>query len=104
MEIAAQHAEAVGESAGMGVEEGLFFNGIALHSGGVSPGNVELSATVEADFTDAGLAFGNGAAVAAGEAADTVALEFFVERGVRFADFLVQNSAEGGHRNLLGLF
>ena len=72
MEIAAEHAEAVGERAGIGVEERLLLDGIALHSGGVSPGDVELAAAIEADLADSGLAFGDRAAVAAGEAADAV--------------------------------
>jgi hypothetical protein len=84
----------------VGMEERLLFDGIALHSRRVSPGDEEAAAAVEADFADAGLAFGNGAAVAAGEAADAVVIEFFVERGVRFADSLVQNIAQGGHGNL----
>jgi hypothetical protein len=89
MEIAAQHAETVGESAGVGVEERLFFDGIALHSCGVSPGDEELAAAIEADFADAGLAFGDGTAVTTGEAADPVVFEFVVEREVGFADSLV---------------
>jgi len=97
VEIAAQHAEAVGKGAGVGVKERFFFDGIALHSGGVSPGHVECAAAIEADFADAGLAFGNGTAVTAGKAADAMVVEFFVERRVRFADSLVQDVAEGGH-------
>jgi hypothetical protein len=71
------------------VEEWLFFDGVALHAGGVSPGNVERTGAVVADFADAGLAFGDRAAMAAGEAADAVVFEFLVERGVRFADSFV---------------
>jgi hypothetical protein len=72
VQVAAQHAEAVGQRAGIGVEKRLLLDGIALRSGDVSPGNVELAAAVEADFADAGLAFGNGAAVSAGEAAQAI--------------------------------
>src|SRR5271154_49853 len=97
MQIAAQHTEAVSQRAGMSVEEWLLLDGIALHSGGVSPRHVEGSAAVVADFADAGLTFGNGAAMTAGETADAVAFEFFVERGLRFADLLVEDVAEGGH-------
>ena len=57
VEVASQHAEAIGESARMGVEERLLFDGIALQSGGVSPGDVERAAAVEADLAYAGLAF-----------------------------------------------
>src|ERR1700721_2686088 len=67
VQIAAEHAEAVGERSRISVEEWLLLDGIALHSGNVTPGNVELAAVIEADFADAGLSIGNGAAVAAGQ-------------------------------------
>ena len=70
VQIAPEHAEAVGERSGIGMEERLLLDGIALHARGVSPGNVELAAAIEADFADSGLAFGNGAAVSAGKTAD----------------------------------
>jgi hypothetical protein len=97
MQIAAEHAEAIGERSGIRVEEWLFLDGVALHAGGVSPGDEEFSAAIEADFADAGLAFGNGAAVAAGETADAVVVEFFVERRICLADSLVEDVAQGGH-------
>src|SRR5450631_130792 len=100
VEIAAQHAEAVGESAGVRVEERLLFDGIALRPGGISPRNVECAAAVVADFAHAGLAFGDRAAVTARETSDAVVVEFFVERGVGLANSLVQDVAEGGHRHL----
>jgi hypothetical protein len=84
----------------MSVEEWFLFDWVALSSGGVSPGCVERAAAVEADFANAGLAFGNRAAVAAGKAADAVVTEFFVERGISLANFLVEDGAEGGHGNL----
>jgi hypothetical protein len=71
-----------------------------LHSSGIAPGDVESATAVVANFANAGLAFGNGAAVAAGKTADALVVEFFVERGVRFADSPIQDIAEGGHRNL----
>jgi hypothetical protein len=73
----------------MSVEEWLFFDGIALYPGGVTPGDVKRTAPVVADFAYAGLAFGNGTAVAAGKTANAVIVQFFVERSVRFADSLV---------------
>jgi len=100
MQVAAEHAEAVGKGAGMGVKKRLLLNGIALHAGGVSPWNEEGAAAIEADFADSGLAFGDGAAVSAGEAADTIVVEFFVERGVGLADVVVEDLAEGGHWTL----
>ena len=87
VEIAAEHAEAVGECAGIGVEERLLLDGVALHAADVSPGHVEGAVCVEADFADAGLAFGDRAAVAAGEAAHTVPIELFVQ--VTFPDAVV---------------
>ena len=97
MKIAAHHAEAVSESSGVGVKERLLFDGIALGAGGVSPGNVERAAAVVADFADARLAFGDGAAMSAGETAHAVVLELFVEMGIGFTDLFVENGAEGGH-------
>jgi hypothetical protein len=42
--------------------------------------------------------------VSAGEAADAVVVELFVERGVGFADAFVEDGAEGGHGWTLSLF
>jgi hypothetical protein len=97
VQIAAKHAEAVGKGSGMSVEEGLLLDGIALHSGGISPGNEEFSAAIEADFADSGLAFGDGAAMTAGETAYAIILEMLVESRIGFADSLVENVAQGGH-------
>ena len=85
------------------MEEWLLLDGVTLGSSGVSPGDVERAAAVVADFADAGLAFGDGAAVSAGEATDAVVLEFFVETGIGFADSLVENGTEGGHGDLLAI-
>jgi hypothetical protein len=101
VQIAAQHSEAVGKRAGISVKKGLLFDGIALHSGGVSPRHVESAATIEADFADAGLSFGNGTAVAAGKAAHAIIAEILGERGIGFADSLVENVTQGGHRKPL---
>jgi len=97
MKIAAQHAEAVGEGSGMCVEEGLLLDGIALGSGNVSPGNVEGTAAVVADFADARLAVGDGAAVSAGEAANPAVVEFLIETRVGLMNSLIEESAKGGH-------
>jgi aspartate oxidase len=104
VEIAAQHAEAVGESAGMGVKEWLFLDRVALGSSGVSPGDEQSAAAVVADFAHAGLAFGDGAAMSASEAPHAVIVEFLVKTGIGFADSLVENTAEGGHGRPLLLF
>ena len=100
VQIAAQHSEAVGERSGMGVEEWFLFDWVALGSGGVSPGDVERAAAVVADFADSGLAFGDGAAMSASEAAHAIVVELLEERGIGFADLLVENGAEGGHGEL----
>jgi len=86
MKVAAHHAEAVGKSTGVRVEERFLLDGIALRAGGVSPGDEERAAAVVADFADARPAFGDGAAVSAGEAAEAVVGELFVEVGIGFAD------------------
>jgi hypothetical protein len=100
VQIAAQHAEAVGEGSGTSVEKWFLLDWIALGSGGVSPGDIERSAAIEADFADAGLTIGDGAAMSAGETAHSVVGELLVEGGVCFADLLVENGAEGGHEDL----
>jgi hypothetical protein len=97
MQIATEHAETVGESAGMRVEERLLLDGIALSSGDVAPGHVEGSAAVIADFADAGLTFGDGATVSARKTADAIFVELLVEKRVSFADSIIENTAKGGH-------
>jgi hypothetical protein len=82
------------------VEEWFLLDWIALGSGGVSPGDIEGTSAVVADFADSGLAFGDGTAVSAGEAAQAVVIELFVENGIGFADLLVEKTAERGHGNL----
>jgi hypothetical protein len=79
------------------VEEWFLLDWIALRASGVSPGDVESAAAIVADFADAGLAFGDGAAMSAGEAAHAIVLDLLVEIGIGFADLLVENGAEGGH-------
>ena len=96
MQVAAQHAKTVSQRAGIGVVEGLLFDGIALHSRGVTPGHLELAALVEADFADAQLPFGNAAAMAAGKAAHKTAVELFVK--LAFANVGVKNILERGHK------
>jgi hypothetical protein len=79
------------------VEEWFFLYRVALGPGGVSPGNVEFAAAIEADFADSGLAFGDRATVPAGETAEAVVVEYFVEGGIGFAGFFVESGAEGRH-------
>jgi hypothetical protein len=77
------------------MEKRLFLHWVALRASGVAPGNVESPATVVADFADSRLAFGDRTAVSAGEAADPLVAEMFVESGVGLNDLLVEDSAEG---------
>ena len=84
------------------MEEGLLFDGIALHASHVAPGHIQSAAAVIADLTDAGLAFRDGAAVPARVTADTVAIELFVE--LSFAYVLIDDIAQSGHSSLQGLF
>ena len=87
VEIAAEHAEAVGECSGIGVEEGLLLDGVALHAADVSPGDIEGAVAIETNFADARLTFGDRAAVSASETAHTVPIELFVQ--VTFPDAVV---------------
>ena len=69
VQIAAEHAEAVRERAGVGVEERLLLDRIALHAADVAPRHAQRSALVEAHLADADRAVGQRTAMAAGEAA-----------------------------------
>jgi len=75
---------------------------IALVSCGVSPGSVERTAAVVADFADAGLAVGDGAAVSASEAAHTIVVEPFVKARIGLTNFFIENTAQVGQRIDLG--
>jgi hypothetical protein len=97
MQVAAEHPKAVGERSRIGVKERLLLDGVALHAGGVSPGDIEFATAIEADFADSGLTVGDRAAVAAGEAAHAIVAERFDEGRIGFADSVVENVAQGGH-------
>ena len=71
----------------MDVEERLLLDRVALHAADVSPGNIQPSALVEADFADAGLAFGNRAFVAAGITAQPIGSSFSTSSGAASATF-----------------
>jgi len=96
MQIAAQHAEAVGKRSGIGVKKRLFLYWVALNSADVSPGHVKFAALIKANFAHTCLAFRNGAAVTASEATNAVAFDRFVQ--VTFTDLLVQDFTERGQR------
>jgi hypothetical protein len=61
---------------------------------------------VEANFADTGLSLGNRAAVAAGIATHSIAIQLFPESGVGFPDAVVgsQNVLQRGHGSILRLF
>src|SRR5260370_28226623 len=106
VQVAAQHSETVGEGSGISVEEGLLLDGVTLNSGNIAPGNIERATVIEANLADAGLSLGNWAAVAAGIAAHSIAIQLFPKSGVAFADSGVsrQNVAQRGHVSILRLF
>jgi hypothetical protein len=54
MEIAPEHADAVGQRAGMRVEERLLLDRVALDPADVAPRHVQHAAAHEADLADAG--------------------------------------------------
>src|SRR5580698_8982541 len=99
MQVASQHAETVGECAGIGVKKRLLLNGIALYAAHITPRHVESSTLVVADFTDTGLAIGNGTAMAACVTADAVAVELLVQ--LAFADVLINDVTQSRHRKAL---
>ena len=77
------------------MEEGLFFDRVALHYTGVAPGNVQGSAAVVANLADTRLALRDGAAVTTGETAYAIPVEFLVE--FAFADVLVNDIPQRRH-------
>ncbi len=85
VEIAAEHAEAVGQRARVGVKERLLLDGIALHAADVTPWHEEPAATVKPHFAHAHRALGNRALVATGVAAQTATLERLDKLRRRFA-------------------
>ena len=100
MQIAAQHAEAVGQCPGMDVKKRLLLDGIALHARGVSPRDIEPSAAIEADLANPSLSLGNWALVATRKAANAVVVERGNQRRIGLLDSFVENVAQGGHRKL----
>src|SRR4030095_12045814 len=70
VQIAAEHAEAVGECARVHVKERLFLDGVALHAADVAPGHLQRSALVEPYLAHAHRAVRNTALMTAGVAAN----------------------------------
>jgi hypothetical protein len=102
VEIAAEHAEAVSERAGISMEKRLLLNRVALHSPDIAPRHVKLPTLVVADFADSRLTFRNGTTMTAGKAADPIAFDRLVQ--FAFVDVLVKDFAEGRQLKPLPLF
>jgi hypothetical protein len=98
VQVATQHAEAVRECTGIGVEKRLLLDGITLRPGDISPRRIERAASVVSHLADSCLPLRYGTAVATGVTADPAAVEFFVEPRVGFADSIVEDVAQGKHR------
>src|SRR5689334_24810026 len=63
MQIAAEHAEAIRERTGIGMEERLLLDRIALHAADIAPWHSQPTAIVETHFTHAHRALRNRALV-----------------------------------------
>ena len=79
MVVAAQHAKGKGARAGQDVEEGLFFDGVALESRHVASRYEKSSILVEADLAYSPVALQNDAPMAAGVAQHPVPGQLFIE-------------------------
>ncbi len=79
VQIAAEHAEAVGERARMHVKERLFLDRVALHAARIAPRHHQPPALVEAHLAHAERALGNLAVVAARVAVHPVVVETVIE-------------------------
>jgi hypothetical protein len=75
LEVAAQHAETEGFSARVGVEEGLFLNGVKVQSAHIAPRHIEFTAFVEPNPTNAGQAVKDDAPMSAGETLHLVVVQ-----------------------------
>jgi hypothetical protein len=84
------------------VKKRLLLDGITLDAANISPGDVELTAAVEADFADAGLSLRNRTAVATSKAADAVAVDRFVE--IALPDLFIEDFAQCRHGTALEIF
>jgi hypothetical protein len=99
VQIATQHPEAVSQCAGIGVEEWLLFDRVALHSTGVAPGNVQDPASVVANLADTWLALWDRATVATGKTAYAVAVKSLVKFAL--ADIFVNDIPQRRHTTQL---
>jgi hypothetical protein len=67
LEVTTEHAETEGFSARVGVEEGLFLNGVKVQSAHIAPRHEQFAALVEPNPTDAGQPIKNHAPMSAGK-------------------------------------
>src|SRR5687767_13679587 len=95
MQIAPEHAEAVGQRAGPRMKERLLLDWIALHAGDISPRDAQRPALVVADFADADGAGRDAAVVAARVTAHPVLVETFID--ISFASARAVNVDECCH-------
>ena len=79
----------------MGVEEWFFLYGVALNAAHVTPGNVELACSIESNLANPGSAFGDRAAMAARETADSPIVELLIK--LAFANIVIKNVSHGRH-------
>ena len=82
---------------GLGVEERLLLDRIALHAADVAPRHVQPPAAIEADLAHAHRALGDRTLVPAGVAADASALDRLDELGRRLGGARLERSGESGH-------
>ena len=95
VQVAAEHAEAVGEAARPGVEERLLLDGIALHAGDVSPRDLQDAVVVVTNLADADRAGRDPAVVTAGMALDPAVGRAVVD--LAFTSAHRQQLAQAGH-------
>jgi hypothetical protein len=102
VQVAAQHPEAVGKGSRISVKERFFLDGVALHAANIAPGHVERSSLVVTYFADSGLALRDRTTVATCITADPIAVQLLVE--IAFADLLIENFPQRGHKTPCFLF
>src|SRR5271165_5022617 len=100
MQVAAQHAKAVGQRSRISMEERLLLDRIALHAAHITPRDIESAAAVISNFANSGLAVGNRTAMAAGVTANAIAVKLLVKLACAFANVLVYDIAQSGHYHL----
>lgn len=101
MQIASQHAEAVGERSGIRMKEWLFLNRITLYSAHISPRHVESATAIKANFADARVSLGDRATMSARVTAHAIAIKLLNQVGIGLSNAHIEEVAEGGHNFIL---